>query len=74
MGLCWEQKLEPGHTKLRKNLSGSESKLVGACGGSREAWYEIRCSIHFQQDLLVPISTSQRKQPVTVGPWLICTV
>lgn len=42
MGLCWEQKLEPGHRKVRKKLSGSESKLVGAYGGSREAWYESK--------------------------------
>lgn len=40
MGLGWEQKLEPGHTKLRK-------KLVGAYGGSREAWYESKVQYPF---------------------------
>lgn len=40
MGLRWEQKLEPGHTKLRK-------KLVGAYGGSREAWYESKVQYQF---------------------------
>lgn len=39
--------LEPGHRKLRKNLSGSESKLVGACGESREAWYESKVQYPF---------------------------